>query len=338
MRGTRREGFACPPGFSLVELLVVVGIIALLIAMLLPAIQSTRESARRTSCAVNERGIAQGLLAYHAARRVLPPQVGWSVDEGKGAFGTVLFHLLPYLDQQVLYDRTAVEDFGSPIRTATFGSGNGAYTEYAGTHDSRYPAGSTRLPVHKATIATYRCPTEPAAELVKSRFGWAGASYGANFQILGNSGSVNVYARFSTNVDARLREWQGRTRLSRVSDGLSSTVAVAEKFGMCNSSEPGVPEFGGCMWARSDMLDFWQPTFAADRNFLGAESMFQDNPQPWTFPGPCVSAVPQTAHANGVMNCAFLDGSVRQLTAGSHAAVWWALCTPRGGEVVAVGD
>jgi prepilin-type processing-associated H-X9-DG protein len=65
--------------------------------------------------------------------------------------------------------------------------------------------------------------------------------------------------------------------------------------------------------------------------------MFQVNPLPYTFPGPCNAAVPQTAHAGGVMNTAFLDGSVRGIDGLIAGSVWWSLCTPRGGELPA-GD
>jgi prepilin-type processing-associated H-X9-DG protein len=318
--------------------LVTLGIIALLVTMLIPAIQSTRESSRRVFCASNEKRIAEALHAYNDVKKSLPPQAGWAIREGAGGFGTIFFHLLPYVEESGLYEKSAVGDFGEVSRVRTFGSGMGTYVEYAGTYDSRRAQGSIRVPVHKASVRLYRCPTEPAAEHVNPRFGWAGASYGANFQAFGNSPSVDVYARHATSSEVHLREWQGRKKLSHISDGLASTLAFAEKFGICNSAEPGTPEFGGCMWARSDTLDFWQPAFAADKRFVGPASMFQDNPAPWAYPGPCISALAQTAHAGGVMNCGFLDGSVRQVAAQSHVAVWWALCTPRDGDVTTVGD
>lgn len=56
------------------------------------------------------------------------------------------------------------------------------------------------------------------------------------------------------------------------------------------------------------------------------------NPLPFTNPGPCNAAVPQTAHAGGIMNVALLDGSVRGIDGLIAGSVWWSLCTPRGGE------
>ena len=88
------------------------------------------------------------------------------------------------------------------------------------------------------------------------------------------------------------------------------------------------------MWARWDNLDYWQPTFAAW--ITGPTSVFQESPQPWTHGGPCNPRLAQSAHP-GVMNVALADGSVRSLSASINGDVWWALCTPSGGEVVS-GD
>jgi prepilin-type N-terminal cleavage/methylation domain-containing protein len=97
---------ACLPGFTLVELLVVIAIIGALVALLLPAVQGARESARRSQCANNLRQIGLALLAHHDAHGALPMgclewrppgnttqrQLAWSA------------YLLPYLEQQPLFD------------------------------------------------------------------------------------------------------------------------------------------------------------------------------------------------------------------------------------------
>ena len=90
----RRRG-----GFSMVELLVVIGIIALLMGLLLPAVQQARESANRISCANNLKQISLAMHHYHLIREQLPPRC----LQDNGATWAVL--ILPYIEQDSLYGR-----------------------------------------------------------------------------------------------------------------------------------------------------------------------------------------------------------------------------------------
>jgi prepilin-type processing-associated H-X9-DG protein len=328
-----RAGFAAASGrraaVTLVELLAVIVILALLMALLLPAVQSARESARRTVCANHQKQIGLAIQGYEHAQGRFPPQFGWTLGPGQGSFGTLFFHLLPHLEQRSLSDSAVVSGFSGPSRTVTSRTGSGQFTEYFDTIDSRNR-------VFNQSVDVYQCPTEPASAYTRPAFGWQGASYASNFRVFGNSSSVSIWSWRRTSEDANITAWEGRKAPAHVRDGLSQTLALAEKFGTCNSVRGG-PVRGGNIWARWDWLDPWQPTFAADKSFQGAASMFQVNPLPYTFPGPCNAAVPQTAHAGGVMNAAFLDGSVRGIDGLIEGSVWWSMCTPRGGELSA-GD
>lgn len=93
-------------GFTLVELLVVISIIAVLMALLLPAVQNSRESARRTQCKNNMKQLGIALHAYAETHLLLPPGVGGtsgSVSNGERLSGIVF--LLPYLEQNALWKR-----------------------------------------------------------------------------------------------------------------------------------------------------------------------------------------------------------------------------------------
>ena len=83
-------------GFSLVEILVVIAIIGALVALLLPAVQQARESARRTTCGNNLRQIGIALLNYHDSLAMFPPGC---TDRGVQQLAWSLY-LLPYLEQQ----------------------------------------------------------------------------------------------------------------------------------------------------------------------------------------------------------------------------------------------
>lgn len=99
-------------GFTLVELLVVIAIIGILVALLLPAVQSAREAARRTQCTNNQKQIGLALHNHHDTFNEFPPG-GDSFagrfadpDDSGGRCGTMVY-LLPFLEQQNLYERIA---------------------------------------------------------------------------------------------------------------------------------------------------------------------------------------------------------------------------------------
>lgn len=107
--GTRRR----PQGFTLVELLVVIAIIGILVALLLPAVQAAREAARRMECSNKLKQIALASHNFHDTYKRFPVGiVGPGVNmptgtTGDHAFTGALVYLLPYLEQQALYDRLA---------------------------------------------------------------------------------------------------------------------------------------------------------------------------------------------------------------------------------------
>ena len=84
-------------GFTLVELLVVIAIIGILVALLLPAIQAARESARRSQCLSQIRQVGLAVLNYESARKAFPP----SVNTGSFSYLAIT---LPYYEGQTIYD------------------------------------------------------------------------------------------------------------------------------------------------------------------------------------------------------------------------------------------
>jgi prepilin-type N-terminal cleavage/methylation domain-containing protein/prepilin-type processing-associated H-X9-DG protein len=98
-------------GFTLVELLVVIAIIGVLVALLLPAVQSARESARRTQCVNNSKQIGLALQNYHDTHQRFPPsgilygdRVPWGQPHALPYHHTWLIMILPFMEQGGLYD------------------------------------------------------------------------------------------------------------------------------------------------------------------------------------------------------------------------------------------
>ena len=150
--GPRREGF------TLIELLVVIAIISVLIALLLPAVQSAREAARRAQCCNNLMQLGMALQNYEAAYERLPPGVVSDsdpvLDQAKGYHFGWLTQVLPFFEQKSLYNRLnfkagvydapnstcraiMVDGFLCPSDLANMRRGTGglALTSYAGCHN-----------------------------------------------------------------------------------------------------------------------------------------------------------------------------------------------------------
>jgi prepilin-type N-terminal cleavage/methylation domain-containing protein len=129
-----------PRGFTLIELLVVIAIIAILIGLLLPAIQKVREAANRTRCQNNLKQIGLALHNYHDANRRFPPggvianETSWHVL------------VLPYLEQQALFERF------------TTARGSFTATDFGPRQERRNGEAFTRM-------AVYLCPSSPAEKM-----------------------------------------------------------------------------------------------------------------------------------------------------------------------------
>src|SRR5256885_13841109 len=129
--------------FTLVELLVVIAIIGVLVALLLPAVQTAREAARRMQCANNLKQIGLAFHNYESTFKVLPPE---TMCVGAGTHGPTAFvHILPQIEQSPLYDRLASVGFGATV------------SYWMGSSNSNTP--KIRAALDSTVIKGYRCPS-----------------------------------------------------------------------------------------------------------------------------------------------------------------------------------
>jgi prepilin-type N-terminal cleavage/methylation domain-containing protein len=299
-------------GFTLIELLVVIAIIAVLIGLLLPAVQKVREAANRIKCANNLKQIGLAAQNYHDSHQHLPPGIGYTPLATGGVWGQHFFHLLPFLEQGNLYQRA-----WGPVQLPT-----GPITMY-------FPGNKN---VYSQPVPTFLCPSDPSVGpggvVTVDGFSWGASCYATNSQ---------VFALSPGNP-------QGKTRLADITDGTSNTILYAEKYARCTSTSMGLD--GGSLWAYSVFpgLNFpppmnpppklFQPGFAIAIffvNAIGPGSKFQVQPSP--FLGNCVPTRASTPHPGGMV-VGLADGSVRTLAPSMSGETWWAAVTPRGGEVL----
>jgi prepilin-type N-terminal cleavage/methylation domain-containing protein len=190
-------------GFTLVELLVVIAIIGILVGLLLPAVQSAREAARRMQCSNNLRQLGLATLNYESTFRRLPALTGSSSFSPQA-------RILPYIEQGNLSN---LIDYNIPL--------------YVG------PAFAARLnPAHQVAARTvlpvFQCPSDPADPLFDGQLpdGTLVKTAGLNYMFSYGSGTgTNYDDRYPTDGFV----WENSfAKLGAITDGLSQTVMLSE--------------------------------------------------------------------------------------------------------------
>jgi prepilin-type N-terminal cleavage/methylation domain-containing protein/prepilin-type processing-associated H-X9-DG protein len=259
-------------GFTLIELLVVIAILAVLIGLLLPAVQKVRDAAARAACANNLRQIGVGLHAYHGTHGRLPPGVSYRDRNDPYPFMSWLTRILPYVEQSSLWEQAEK-----------------AYAQDRWFQNNPPHTGLATV------VPLYSCPTDSRT----SQVGLAGGRLPVAF-----TSYLGVEGRDQYRLDGVLY-LDSTIRLTDVTDGTSTTLMVGERppsadliFGWWYAGEgqaqegsadvvlgvreknfrfvprcpAGSSAFGpGRVSNQCDALHFWSPHLGGGANFLFAD-------------------------------------------------------------------
>jgi prepilin-type N-terminal cleavage/methylation domain-containing protein/prepilin-type processing-associated H-X9-DG protein len=338
-----------PRGFTLVELLVVITIIGILVSLLLPAVQSAREAARRAQCSNNIRQLGLALHNYHASRGIFPPSSVWRNSSGAfdwtqadagnaNLFENWVILILPQLEQTNL-----AQEF------------NLAYP----TTDTSHPnsAGITNSQAVGTNLSIMMCPSDTfnrtqfvgstsPSNLVSylGSTSWARGNYGANASEGYMYSGEGIGPTWTQSVYCGVMGANASLRIDDIKDGTSNTILLGElRAGITSYDTRGIWAMsGGCsaLWAHGYISDANGPNcnqlLADDPSTCsdvwnavgGGSQLAQLGMACWNGNGPNWQQTARSLHTSGVNTC-FADGSVHfisdfiQLGTGSgNLGVW----------------
>lgn len=335
-------------GFTLIELLVVIAIIGILVALLLPAVQAARESARRTTCVNNLKQLGIALHNYHDTLKRFPPSTMQATPQTGGfengtlgefyAFGSLAL-LMPYMEGNSLYNTM---DFRYPIYVP------------GGTGSDGFNIAPINMPAAKTLVPVLLCPSD-MFKSVSSDYGVTNLGP-VNYAACIGSG-LNFGSPFATDGPFYA---QSSTSSADLLDGLSNTAAFSEcRLGTGPENVAGpmpgkdihsiyAMNFGPVSDAACASAGFWNSNnnkgflwLAGELRCTSYNHYYTPNQVIWD----CIGYDPDNGyattgwhaarsnHPSGV-NLTMADGSVRFVNTDINVFVWRAMATRAGKEAL----
>jgi prepilin-type N-terminal cleavage/methylation domain-containing protein len=315
--------------FTLVELLVVIAIIGILVAMLLPAVQSAREAARRMQCSNNLKQLGLALHNYHTAHNTFPPGSLAYDGDNRATSNHKAIHnwpmfIAPQMEQQNLADKY---NWNVGFRGPDYGNVNGE--------------------VFRLRLPFMQCPSDSPGVFNGEPGGLPTGNFSRSNYVACHSPNGSLMEKGVTNFDKTCVDannpatkkavfnWNVVRRIDDIRDGTSNTVALSEVIAGPNNT----PDLRGAWWTDLGMgyTHLRSPNSSVPDQMLGAPYC-NSAKAPCTSTSPCWSTMiiaARSNHSGGVVSC-LADGSVHFFSSSIDAQLWIDLASYNGGEVVTV--
>jgi prepilin-type N-terminal cleavage/methylation domain-containing protein len=325
-------------GFTLIELLVVIAIIAILIALMLPAVQQAREAARRTQCKNNLKQIGIALHNYLGSNRYFPPSMVSDISTGVNSGGgewSVQARILPYLEQGTMYKKATLElSYDDPVNAF----------------------------IKPMRVPTYLCPSEPK-DVARMNAASQAIHYPINYGY--NGGTWRVWTNSTAHKGDGAFCPNSKFSMTAFKDGSSNTLCFAEvktftaynrdgdmgtaivpttpadvealiMAGGSNKSESGHTEWVDGRIHQTGFTTALGPN--AKVNVPGAtrpmEGDFTSCREDKSCSTPTFAAVTSRSWHVGIVQVLLMDGSTRVISENIDLGIWRSIGTRHGGETV----